>query len=184
MLRPHFISILVTMLWISSTMLNDFQCPSPMSAMLSPHFISSNSWSIWWGRDDTTGSSDESGDLLLLSLLSPLSLLFSLSFLLFLFSPSPSSPPPPAPTSAFTNPTLSKSCSTLFIFFWFSPVSTIRRTILSTLLCSSPTVLDTVSLLLSSPPPTTTAPASSPWTTAHTCSVLLCISSVMVARFV
>merc|ERR1719158_1731452 len=48
-----------------------------MSAMLRPHFISSNSWSIWWGKDDTTGSKDESGDLLLLSLLSPLSPFFS-----------------------------------------------------------------------------------------------------------
>merc|ERR1719228_89280 len=160
MLRPHFISILVTMLWISSTMLNDFQCPSPMSAMLSPHFISSNSWSIWWGKDDTTGSSEESGDLLLLSLLSPLSLLFSLSFLLFLFSPSTSSVTPPD-TSVLTNPTFSRSCNTLFIFFWFSLVSTISLTILSTLLWRSPTVEDTVP---AGPPPVpaTTVPGSNP----------------------
>merc|ERR1719206_548935 len=155
------------------------------STSLAPtSFIPSNSWSM--GVVVETASDTSGLLLLLLPLLSSLlSLDRSLSLLLFLLSPF-SSPSPPTLLGSvlLTTPTLRRSWSTLFIFFWFSLVSTISLTILSTLLWRSPTVLDTVSFPLSSPDPTTTAPESSPCTTAHTCSVLLWISSLIVERLV
>merc|ERR1719290_40146 len=135
-----------------------------MRAMLSPHFISSNSWSM--GVVVETASDTSGLLLLLLPLLSSLlSLDRSLSLLLFLLSPF-SSPSPPTLLGSvlLTTPTLRRSWGTLFIFFWFSLVSTISLTILSTLLCRSPTVEDTVPAA-PPPDPATTVPGSNPLTT-------------------